>query len=265
MKLHQDQKQCRICLDDEHPDGIISPCLCSGNSAYVHRDCLNNWRSMNKNGKGFKACDICQFEYIIETVNSNPEEERKRLLKYYLYVSRDLLLLILLIQLIVLGVAYILKRTDKDSHNIQNLFPTSISGFLVYYLSAVTLLLALIGFIALVLFCYAVNCRDFMNNNSFRNSSSNGKGVFALIVGVVMVFALIGLFVGIGLSVYILKEIMKHHSSKLWLRQEAEKYIVKDFQGRRKELEKYKNNNRTTTDASVVDIDHDICSKLNIS
>ncbi|CAF3354862.1 unnamed protein product, partial [Rotaria sp. Silwood2] len=33
---------------------------------------------------------------------------------------------------------------------------------------------------------------------------------------------------------------MKHHTSKLWLRQEAEKYIIKDFQGRRKELEKYR-------------------------
>jgi hypothetical protein len=34
---------------------------------------------------------------------------------------------------------------------------------------------------------------------------------------------------------------MKHHASKLWLRQEAEKYTVKDFQGRRGDLEKYKN------------------------
>ncbi|CAF4008937.1 unnamed protein product [Rotaria sordida] len=40
-------KQCRICLDNDNPNDIISPCLCSGGSAYVHRKCLNDWRSEN--------------------------------------------------------------------------------------------------------------------------------------------------------------------------------------------------------------------------
>ncbi|CAF5173447.1 unnamed protein product [Rotaria magnacalcarata] len=50
-------KQCRICLDDDNPNDIISPCLCSGGSAYVHRKCLNEWRSENAGGRGFKYCD----------------------------------------------------------------------------------------------------------------------------------------------------------------------------------------------------------------
>ena len=33
---------------------------------------------------------------------------------------------------------------------------------------------------------------------------------------------------------------MQHHASKLWLRQEAEKYQVKDFHGQRSELEIYR-------------------------
>ncbi|CAF4154999.1 unnamed protein product [Rotaria sordida] len=40
-------KQCRICLDNDNPTDIISPCLCSGGSAYIHRKCLNDWRSEN--------------------------------------------------------------------------------------------------------------------------------------------------------------------------------------------------------------------------
>ena len=59
-------KQCRICLDNDNPDDIISPCLCSGSSAYVHRKCLNDWRSATIHGKGFKFCYLCQFEYVLE-------------------------------------------------------------------------------------------------------------------------------------------------------------------------------------------------------
>jgi hypothetical protein len=52
----------------------------------------------------------------------------------------------------------------------------------------------------------------------------------------ILICALVGVFVGIFLSAIILKKIMQHHTDKLWLRQETEKYIVKDFQGRRNEI-----------------------------
>jgi hypothetical protein len=168
-------KQCRICLDNDHPDELISPCLCNGSSAYVHRKCLNDWRSENANGKGFKSCDICQFEYVIETVVTDRKEERKRLFKYYLFVFRDI------------GI-------------------------------------------------------DLNTNTGYSNRNRNsGSRWFTGIGIIVIIFAFIGIFVGIILSFIILRKIMKYHTQKLWLRQEAEKYIVKDFHGRRNELEKYKN------------------------
>jgi hypothetical protein len=34
------ERQCRICLDTEHPHSMISPCMCSGTSAYIHEACL---------------------------------------------------------------------------------------------------------------------------------------------------------------------------------------------------------------------------------
>ncbi|XP_057769624.1 uncharacterized protein LOC130989602 isoform X3 [Salvia miltiorrhiza] len=39
-----DQPQCRICLDAEGED-LIAPCHCKGTQKYVHRSCLDNWRS----------------------------------------------------------------------------------------------------------------------------------------------------------------------------------------------------------------------------
>jgi E3 ubiquitin-protein ligase DOA10 len=51
--------QSRICLNNDDPNDIISPCLCSRGSAYIHRKCLYNWQSDNANGKAFKFCDVC--------------------------------------------------------------------------------------------------------------------------------------------------------------------------------------------------------------
>lgn len=180
-------KLCRICLNIENPNDMISPCLCSGNSSYVHRKCLNNYRTENANGKTFKFCNICHFEYIIETVINNPEVNRK----YHLFVIRDLISMVLLIQLIIFGLAYLLKILDNNNHSIKNLYPESIKEFIIYYFSAIVL--------------------------------------FTCIVTIISICNVVDSCVGILLSVIVLKQIIKNHTSRIWLRQEAEKYIVKDL------------------------------------
>ncbi|XP_004517154.2 ERAD-associated E3 ubiquitin-protein ligase DOA10-like, partial [Cicer arietinum] len=42
--INGDQPQCRICLDLGGED-LIAPCHCKGTQKYVHRSCLDNWRS----------------------------------------------------------------------------------------------------------------------------------------------------------------------------------------------------------------------------
>jgi hypothetical protein len=253
----QQLKQCRICFDDDNSNELISPCLCRGSSLYVHRKCLDDWRSQNANGRGFKYCTVCLFEYAIETVISNPQEERKRLLKYYLFVTRDILLINLIIQLVLIGLTFLLKIVDTNGYFIRNLLPNSINGILAYYLSALILALAILGLVAFLIICcylFANNRNNDntstnrsssnRNNNNNNNNNNNGgtntnssNGRLPVIGIVVLVFAVIGIFVGLIGSFIILRKIIKHHKEKLWLRQEAEKYIVKDFQGRRNEIE----------------------------
>jgi hypothetical protein len=229
-------KQCRICLDNDHPNELISPCLCNGSSAYVHRKCLNNWRSENANGKGFKYCDICHFEYVIETIISDQKEERKRLFKYYLFVIRDLILINLIIQLIVICLAFLLKLIDRNWNNVKDIFPNSMNGFILYYLSAFILLLALLGLLAFIICCYAIGI-DLNTNTNYSNRNGNSASRWFNGIGIiVLIFAFIGIFVGIILSFIIFKKIIKYHTQKLWLRQEADKYIVKDFHGKRNQI-----------------------------
>ncbi|CAF3844749.1 unnamed protein product [Rotaria sordida] len=192
---------------------------------------------MNKNGLGFEICEVCQFKYIIELV-----------------VTRDITLIILLIQAIIIGMTFILQAADKKSHGIKNLYPDSMSAFGVYYLNSLILLFALLGLFGFIALCcglvnnnddnrcdcdcarYPCICISLDCNGCEENDNCDGKGADAIVIVIVLIFAIIGVFVGIMLSVMFIRETMKRHTKKLWLRQEAKKYVVKDFQGRRNEL-----------------------------
>ena len=261
--MDDQSKQCRICLDNDQADQLISPCLCTGTFAYVHRECLNHWRSRNVNGRGFEYCDICKFRFVIETVYDDPKMERERLLKYYRYVFRDITLSITLIQLIILTLTFVLRRVDDDASLLQS-FPKTINSFLVYYLIIWILLLAVLGFIGSIVYCCSrlnstpsessgrsthhwFTWNSCGSTRSSSNGSGSGKkgnkdGCMAIIVIVILVFAVIGVFVGIIYGIMFVKKISKHHTEKLWLRQEAEKYFVKDFHGRRNELQQSQSN-----------------------
>ncbi|XP_010531404.1 PREDICTED: uncharacterized protein LOC104807711 isoform X3 [Tarenaya hassleriana] len=52
-----EQIQCRICLESDGRD-FIAPCKCKGTSMYVHRECLDHWRSV-KQRYHFIAGRVC--------------------------------------------------------------------------------------------------------------------------------------------------------------------------------------------------------------
>jgi hypothetical protein len=90
------------------------------------------------------------------------------------------------------------------------------NGFLVYYLSAFILLLALLGVLVLIICCYAIGI-DLTNVRNRNYSNRNGTSAsrwFAGIGIIVLIFAFIGIFVGIILSFVILRKLMKHHTQK---------------------------------------------------
>lgn len=57
---------CRICLDDDIKENLISPCKCSGFQKHIHLECLNKWRAENINNEKFTSCEICKETFIIK-------------------------------------------------------------------------------------------------------------------------------------------------------------------------------------------------------
>lgn len=59
-------RTCRICFEGETgepSDPLISPCLCTGSSMYVHRSCLDRWRTTKHRSDAFYQCEVCKFQY----------------------------------------------------------------------------------------------------------------------------------------------------------------------------------------------------------
>ena len=149
------EKICRICLDGEE-DGecegghtgsrhsskcnnheMIAPCLCKGSSKWVHRSCLNEWRSnQTQDHVAFSKCMECKFKYHMElydpnkqnsnnnehtkdqknpSVNDTNREERRRKMRYWLYVTRDMLVVFLMMQLIITFFGWLVSIFDPSN------------------------------------------------------------------------------------------------------------------------------------------------------
>ncbi|OUZ99222.1 zinc finger protein [Macleaya cordata] len=95
--INVDQPQCRICLDIEGED-LIAPCYCRGTQKYVHRSCLDHWRS-TKEGFAFAHCTECRAVFILRA-NVPPDRWWLRL-KFQFLVVRDHAFIFIVVQLAV--------------------------------------------------------------------------------------------------------------------------------------------------------------------
>jgi E3 ubiquitin-protein ligase DOA10 len=90
--MSEEKRICRYCHigdndigenDDIDTQAFCSPCLCSGSCRYVHKECLIEWFRQKVTRPvlpgyfstcNFK-CEICDFPYIIEEVQSEKKEK----------------------------------------------------------------------------------------------------------------------------------------------------------------------------------------------
>ena len=60
--LLENNGMCRICLEDDLVSNLISPCRCSGTSKYVHKSCLDQWRTLSDNRNAYNQCFECKYK-----------------------------------------------------------------------------------------------------------------------------------------------------------------------------------------------------------
>jgi hypothetical protein len=240
---------------DEQDDGasrdMIQPCHCAGSSQYVHRACLDNWRATKPNARSFTHCDVCQFEFEIES--ADPEQEaqlaKSRLRRFRLLVARDTLLVFLAFQLMIIGLGALIHLVDtRNDNKLRDLFPDWLSehGKTTYYICGFVLFFLILGIIGMFHRCCCHEdhagrprggggcggCWYCGSGSGGGGNGCSGEGVVILLVIcaiLIVIIFLIGVIVGIVAISALMQRIFQRHMHVLWLRQETKRFRVVDL------------------------------------
>lgn len=221
--------QCRICLEDSsNKTDFIVPCLCSGSAKYVHRKCLDEWRSQNPDGENFKTCNTCKYNYEIIESYQDPILEKRRKASYQRAIRLSIISVIFYIISLVGFMSiliYVLDylRITNLHKRFKKYFP--FCSLIVYIIAGITILLLIISIIGITTIII----------NNFVMLSSGGYSylltmlnpfniIWMIIVGVIVGF--VSVFFGI---LYYMDMERKSHIKRIWLKREAIIKQVRDF------------------------------------
>ncbi|KAK3123321.1 hypothetical protein QOZ80_8AG0628590 [Eleusine coracana subsp. coracana] len=236
---------CRICLEAESEigDELISPCMCKGTQQFVHRSCLDHWRSV-KEGFAFSHCTTCkaQFHLRVETW----EDNSWRKMKFRLFVARDVFLVFLAVQLTIAIIGAIAYFLDRDG-SFRNSFSDGWDRFLskhpipFYYCIGVVVFFVLLGFFGLIVHCSSFNdnqdpclagCRNCCYGWGILDClPASLEACFALVLVFIVVFAILGIAYGFLAATMAVQRIWQRHYHILTKRELTKEYVVEDLHG----------------------------------
>uniref|UniRef100_A0A7N0TBE6 RING-CH-type domain-containing protein n=1 Tax=Kalanchoe fedtschenkoi TaxID=63787 RepID=A0A7N0TBE6_KALFE len=234
---------CRICLesDAEIGDELISPCMCKGTQQFVHRSCLDHWRSV-KEGFAFSHCTTCKAEYHLRVALFEDSTWRK--IKFRLFVARDVFLVFLAVQTVIAAVAGFAYYMDKDGafrDSFSDDWDRVLSRHPIpfYYCVGVLAFFVMLGFFGLILHCSSLNndprmagCQNCCYGWGILDCfPASMEACFALAVVIIVIFAILGIAYGFLAATMAVQRIWQRHYHILTKRELTKEYIVEDLHG----------------------------------
>ncbi|GMP60040.1 hypothetical protein CsSME_00023070 [Camellia sinensis var. sinensis] len=235
---------CRICLecDGEEDDELISPCMCKGTQQFVHRSCLDHWRSV-KARFAFSHCTTCKAQFHLRVEEFEDNSWRK--IKFRVFVARDVFLVFLAVQTVIGamgGFAYVMDKDGSFRNSFNDSWDRILSKHPIpfYYCIGVLAFFVLLGFFGLVLHCSSLNSND--PRMAGCQNCCYGWGIldcfpasmeacFALVIVFVVVFAILGIAYGFLAATMAIQRIWQRHYHILTKRELTKEYIVEDLHG----------------------------------
>lgn len=140
IDLNDDLPMCRICYETTNQNEMLHPCFCKGTSKYIHRTCLNQWRSLSPNPKAATHCSECQFEYRTQ---ASTFVEKPICEKLGRCMVNNTFPFFMLNNLIIIAFSYILLGVDKNKRMRDRLSNNDTIGYyswsLIIYSSSIIL------------------------------------------------------------------------------------------------------------------------------
>lgn len=126
-------------------EDVIAPCSCRGSSKWVHRTCLDQWRTTRED-KAFSKCTECLSEYtLITRIDDSYRPKLMRRANFFFFVLRDLSVAFLLLQMLIIGMSGIIYISDEKSHWLVSYFHSEAHIRLFYYSCGAVIFFSLVG------------------------------------------------------------------------------------------------------------------------
>lgn len=247
---------CRICLDDElRRCDVIAPCSCAGSSKWVHRACLDQWRTTRED-RAFSRCTECltDYELIPRPEYEAPEMQTKRRRKYIALMVRDIGGMFALTQAVIIAMAFLVYACDSHEKHLITQAHMLAYPRLFYYLTGLIISSAVAGIIGTIVMCImsttgndGVCCTNSTGDCAYlcygcgdcSGCSCEGAqcaagacecgeaGPFVLII--LGAFAVIGAIMIVVAGVMFIQQVVKTHASVLYKRGLAQEFVVADL------------------------------------
>ena len=246
----EDSIICRICLEEELcRSAVIAPCSCAGGSKFVHRACLDQWRTTRED-RAFSRCTECLADYqlIPRPEYEEPEMRNRRRRKYIILMVRDIGGMFFLTQAIIIGIAFLVYAGDNHAKHLITQAHMLNYPRCFYYLTGLVITASIAGILGTVTMCLMG-----ANNNGFNNvdcaycfygcgdscsgctcegctagSCECGEAGPAVIV-ILGAFAVVGAIMIVVAGVMFVQQAMKNHASVLYKRGLAQEFVVADL------------------------------------
>ncbi|KAJ8431258.1 hypothetical protein Cgig2_011111 [Carnegiea gigantea] len=224
-------------------DRLISPCMCKGTQQFVHRSCLDQWRSVKASYEGFafSHCTTCKAQFHLRVQLF--EDNAWRIFKFRLFVARDILLVFMAVQTAIAamgGFAYLLDTDGSFRNSFSDDWDRILSKHPIpfYYCIGVLMFLVMLGFCGLVLNCFTMNSNDSRMVAGCQNCFY-GWGTFpasveaclALVIVFVVIFAILGIAYSFLAATMAIQRIWQRHYHILTKRELTKEYVVEDLHG----------------------------------
>ncbi|KAI3891876.1 hypothetical protein MKX03_004592 [Papaver bracteatum] len=262
-----EKTQCRICLETDRR-GFIAPCMCKGTSKYVHRECLDQWRSV-KEGFAFAHCTTCKSPYHLKV--NTIETKKWRTMKFRFLVTRDVVCILIAVQLLMALLGYLVYLVDKSQKFwLRHALHFNHAVVVFYYICGALLFFALAGLSGCILTCLSRKFRDDLDQpcqqlccccsgadsrssnhadsrssvcpsiwifpnygggSTSTSSGNDGSGLLILAVILLVICVVFGIFYSILVAILVWQKIWLRHYHVLAKRMLTKEYVVEDVDG----------------------------------
>nr|GMD75178.1 ERAD-associated E3 ubiquitin-protein ligase DOA10-like [Ipomoea batatas] len=230
---------CRICLETDvrQGDELIAPCLCKGTQEFVHRKCLDHWRSV-KEGFAFTHCTTCKAAFRLEVKEVKFDMVTR--IKHKLFVVRDFFIHFVIAQAVIAvlsGYAYLVDYKGFV-HNFVDKYFTFLSSqpsISFYYSMGALGFLIVLGFVCFITICAWLANLDGriagLQNCVLAMFMWNWIPAATALILTIYVFAVCGVGYGLFLATTIVHKSWHRHYGILMKRNLTKVYVVVDQHG----------------------------------